>query len=69
MSGYAAYNKLVRSDRGRPQTITRRNSLFAGRARRRTNLGDHRNAAADAKMNNVDSLAWLALTLQRIANG
>ena len=52
----------------RPQTITRKNSLFAGSA------GGGRTWAAVAtmlqtcKMNNVDPYAWAKLTLERIAN-
>ena len=53
----------------RPQTITRKNSLFAG------SDGGGRTWAAivslltTAKMNNVDPHAWLTQTLERIANG
>jgi hypothetical protein len=53
----------------RPQTITRKNSLFAG------NDGGGRIWATiatllqTAKMNNVDPQAWLTQTLERIANG
>lgn len=53
----------------RPQTITRKNALFAG------SIGGGRTWATiatllqTAKMNDVDPLAWLTLTLQRIANG
>jgi transposase len=52
----------------RPQTITRKNSLFAGSA------GGGRTWAAIAtmlqtcKMNGVDPYAWATLTLERIAN-
>ena len=53
----------------RPQTITRKNSLFAG-----SNGGGHTWAAiasllTTAKMNTVDPHAWLTQTLERIANG
>jgi transposase len=53
----------------RPQTITRKNSLFAG------NDGGGRTWATiatllqTAKMNDVDPQAWLTQTLERIANG
>lgn len=53
----------------RPQAITRKNSLFAG------SDGGGRSSATiatllqTAKMNNVDPLAWLTQTLERIANG
>jgi len=52
----------------RPQTITRKNALFAG------SDGGGRTWAAVAtllqtcKMNDVDPLAWMTLTLARIAN-
>ena len=52
----------------RPQTITRKNSLFAG------SIGGGRTWAAIAtllqtcKMNGVDPYAWAKLTLERIAN-
>jgi hypothetical protein len=52
----------------RSQTITRKNSLFAG------SDGGGRTWAAIAtllqtcKMNDVDPVAWLTLTLERIAN-
>jgi hypothetical protein len=35
----------------------------------RPDMGNHRHLTAEAKMNDVDPLTWLALTLQRIANG
>jgi transposase len=53
----------------RPQTITRKNALFAG------SIGGGRTWATiatllqTAKMNNVNPLAWLTQTLQRMANG
>ncbi len=53
----------------RPQTITRKNSLFAG------SDGGGRTWAAiatllqTAKMNDIDPLAWLTQTLERLANG
>lgn len=50
----------------RPQTITRKNSLFAGSGR---TLATIATLLQTAKMNNVDPLAWLTLTLQHIANG
>jgi len=52
----------------RPQTITRKNSLFAG------SVGEGRTWASIAtmlqtcKMNGVDPYAWTKLTLERIAN-
>ena len=53
----------------RPQTITRKNSLFAG-----SDGGGHTWASIatllqTAKMNDVDPQAWLTKTLERIANG
>ncbi|MGY3347158.1 hypothetical protein ACVI1I_006252 [Bradyrhizobium sp. USDA 4459] len=53
----------------RPQTITRRNSLFAGSDGGGRTWATIATLLQTAKMNNVDPLAWLALTLQRIANG
>uniref|UniRef100_UPI00292ECEC7 IS66 family transposase n=1 Tax=Bradyrhizobium sp. 33ap4 TaxID=3061630 RepID=UPI00292ECEC7 len=50
----------------RPQTITRKNSLFAGSGQTWTTIAT---LLQTAKMNNVDPFAWLAVTLQRIANG
>lgn len=53
----------------RPQTITRKNALFAG------SIGGGRTWATvatllqTAKMNDVDPQTWLTQTLQRIANG
>lgn len=53
----------------RPQTITRKNSLFAG------NDGGGRTWATiatllqTAKMNDIDPQAWLTQTLERLANG
>lgn len=53
----------------RPQTITRKNSLFAGSDGGGRTWATIATLLQTAKMNNVDPLAWLALTLQRIANG
>lgn len=53
----------------RPQTITRKNSLFAGSeggARTWATLGT---LLQTARMNNVDPLDWLSQTLARIAQG
>ncbi|MBB3948597.1 hypothetical protein GGQ73_004587 [Rhizobium skierniewicense] len=53
----------------RPQTITRKNSLFAGSdggGRTRATIAT---LFQTAKMNNVDPQAWLTRTLERIANG
>ncbi|WP_439371730.1 IS66 family transposase [Bradyrhizobium sp. DASA03120] len=53
----------------RPQTITRKNSLFAGSDGGGRTWATIATLLQTAKMNNVDPFAWLALTLQRIANG
>ncbi|WP_407193085.1 IS66 family transposase [Bradyrhizobium sp. STM 3566] len=52
----------------RPQTITRKN-LFAGSDGGGRTWATIATLLQTAKMNNVDPLAWLALTLQRIVNG
>jgi transposase len=53
----------------RPQTITRKNALFAG-----SEAGGHTWATiasllATARLNDIDPNAWLAQTLERIAQG
>jgi transposase len=53
----------------RPQTITRKNSLFAGSDGGGRTWATIATLLQTAKMNEVDPLAWLSLTLQRIANG
>ncbi|MBB4423704.1 hypothetical protein GGD66_002248 [Bradyrhizobium sp. CIR48] len=53
----------------RPQTITRKNSLFAGSDGGGRTWATIATLLQTAKMNNVDPFAWLTLTLQRIANG
>ncbi|MGY4230102.1 hypothetical protein ACVMIH_007463 [Bradyrhizobium sp. USDA 4503] len=53
----------------RPQTITRKNSLFAGSDGGGRTWATIATLLQTAKMNNVDPFAWLALTLQRVANG
>jgi transposase len=53
----------------RPQTITRKNSLFAGSEGGGRTWATIATLLQTAKMNDVDPLAWLSLTLQRIANG
>jgi transposase len=53
----------------RPQTITRKNSLFAGSDGGGRTWATIATLLQTAKMNDVDPQAWLALTLQRIANG
>lgn len=53
----------------RPQTITRKNSLFAGSDGGGRTWATIATLLQTAKMNNVDPFAWFALTLQRIANG
>lgn len=51
----------------RPQTITRKNSLFAGSEGGGRTWATVATLLQTAKMNNVDPLAWLAQTLTRIA--
>jgi transposase len=50
-------------------TITRKNSLFAGSDGGGRTWSILATLLATAKLNNVDPLAWLKLTLQRIAGG
>jgi transposase len=51
----------------RPQTITRKNSLFAGSEGSGETWATIAKLLQTAKMNNVDPLAWLSQTLTRIA--
>ena len=53
----------------RPQTITRKNSLFAGSDSGGRTWATIATLLQTAKMNNVDPQAWLTQTLERIANG
>jgi transposase len=53
----------------RPQTITRKNALFAGSDGGGRTWATIATLLQTAKMSDVDPLAWLALTLQRIAEG
>ncbi len=53
----------------RPQTITRKNSLFAGSDGGGRTWATLATLLTTAKLNNVDPQAWLNLTLERIANG
>jgi transposase len=52
----------------RPQTITRKNSLFAGSDGGGRTWATIATLLQTAKMNNVDPLAWLTQTLERLAN-
>ncbi len=52
----------------RPQTITRKNSLFAGSDGGGRTWATIATLLQTCKMNDVDPVAWLTLTLQRIAN-
>ena len=52
----------------RPQTITRKNSLFAGSEGGGQTWATIGTLLQTAKMNGVDPLAWLTQTLTRIAN-
>jgi transposase len=53
----------------RPQTITRKNSLFAGSDGGGRTWSILATLLATAKLNNVDPHAWLKLSLERIASG
>jgi hypothetical protein len=53
----------------RPQTITRKNSLFAGSEGGGNTWATLATLLQTAKMNDVDPLAWLTQTLVRMANG
>jgi transposase len=53
----------------RPQTITRKNALFAGSDGGGRTWATVATLLTTAKMNGVDPNAWLNQTLQRIANG
>jgi transposase len=53
----------------RPQTITRKNALFAGSDGGGRTWSILATLLATAKLNNVDPHAWLKLTLERITNG
>ncbi|GCA52258.1 transposase IS66 family protein [Sinorhizobium sp. KGO-5] len=52
----------------RPQAITRKNSLFAGSDGGGRSWATIATLLQTTKMNNVDPLAWLTQTLERIAN-
>jgi transposase len=53
----------------RPQTITRKNALFAGSDGGGRTWATIATLLQTAKMNDADPQAWLAVTLQRIAEG
>jgi transposase len=53
----------------RPQTITRKNALFAGSDGGGRTWATIATLLATARLNNVDPQAWLATTLERIATG
>lgn len=53
----------------RPQTITRKNSLFAGSDGGGKTWATIATLLATARLNNVDPHAWLTRTFERIANG
>jgi hypothetical protein len=52
----------------RPQTITRKNALFGGSDGGGRTWATIATLMQTANMNDVDSLAWLTRTLERIAN-
>ncbi|MEJ0092073.1 MAG: IS66 family transposase [Methylocella sp.] len=53
----------------RPQTITRKNSLFAGSDGGGRTWASIATLLQTAKMNDIDPQAWLTQTLERVANG
>ena len=53
----------------RPQTITRKNSLFAGSDGGGRTWATLATLLTTAKLNNLDPQAWLKLTLERITAG
>jgi transposase len=53
----------------RPQTITRKNALFAGYDGGGRTWATIATLLQTAKMNGVDPFAWLTITLERIAGG
>jgi transposase len=53
----------------RPQTITRKNALFAGSDDGGRTWATLATLLTTAKLNGIDPHAWLTLTLQRIASG
>jgi len=53
----------------RPQTITRKNALFAGSEAGGSTWATIASLLATARLNNVDPNAWLTQTLERIAAG
>jgi transposase len=82
VDGYTAYSWLARDgDRRkaeidsniveraiRPQTITRKNALFAGSDGGGRTWATIATLLQTAKMNDVDPFAWLTQTLERLAN-
>ena len=53
----------------RPQTITRKNALFAGSDGGGRTWATVATLLVTAKLNGVDPYAWLKITLERIADG
>jgi len=53
----------------RPQTITRKNALFAGSDGGGNTWATIATLLATARLNEVDPYAWMKLTLERIASG
>ena len=53
----------------RPQTITRKNALFAGSDGGGRTWATLATLLTTAKLNGIDPHAWLTLTLERIASG
>ena len=53
----------------RPQTITRKNALFAGSEAGGQTWATIASLLATARLNDINPTAWLTLTLERIAQG
>lgn len=75
ISRRAAFERFLSDGRNiveraiRPQTITRKNALFAGSAGGGRTWATVATLLQTAKMNEVDPHAWLRQTLERIAQG
>ena len=53
----------------RPQTITRKNALFAGSVAGGQAWAKIASLPVTARLNDINATAWLTLTLERIAKG
>lgn len=68
MDGLVELDSSIGERAIRPQTITRKNSLFAGSDGGGRTWATIATLLQTCKMNNVDPTAWLTQTLERIAN-